>query len=82
MHALDREITRLTEFVDAATADVTLEYYEAIDILQMTRDKAAGKLRELQAVNDQSWAGDEATTGMDDAWKEVTHAVLVVISMT
>ena len=82
LRALDMEIAQLTEYADSAMSDVALAYYEAIDILQTARDKAALKLAELKAVGDQEWTGDPSLMGMEKAWNEMRDAVLCAISVT
>jgi hypothetical protein len=82
LRALDMEITGLTDYADCATADVALNYYEAIQGLQTTRDNAEKMLRKLHTVSDTAWALEDATTGVEDAWNELRNAVFVAISTT
>ena len=83
LRALDREIERLTNYADMATSDVAVKYYKAIHGLQATRNKAARMLQELRINSDDKvWAWDDATTGLEDAWKELRNAVFIAIATT
>lgn len=79
LNALDLEIARLTDY---ATEDVAVNYYAAIYGLQATREKAETRLRELHAVSDTAWVGDDPTMGVEDAWRELRDAVIAAISTT
>lgn len=82
LRALDQEIARLTDFAGRASDDEAGMYYEAIDGLLVSRDHAAKKLRELRAASDKSWEWEDATTGVEEAWKELRNAVLIAIAAT
>ena len=82
LNALDLEIARLTEYADKTTENVAVHYYEAIHGLQATREKAESRLRELHAVSDTAWAGDDPTMGVEDAWRDLRDAVIAAISTT
>lgn len=82
LRAMDREIGRLMNYANKSTEEIAVEYYESIHGLRATRDKAARKLRELHTVSETAWIGDEATTGVEDAWSELRDAVLTAISTT
>ena len=82
LRALGQEIVRLTDYADKVTADVAVGYYGAIHELQATHDIAARKLRELRAVSDKTWAREDATADVEQAWKELRNAVLNAISTT
>lgn len=82
LRALDLEIIRLTDFANGEDGDEALVCYEVIDVLRTQRDNAVQKLREMQMIDDQRWADDDVTSGMENAWREVRNAVLVAIEMT
>ncbi len=82
LRALDVEIARLTDYADRVAADVAVKYYETINVLQATRDKAAKMLRELHAVSDKAWAWEDATSAVEDAWSDLRSAVVAAISTT
>ena len=82
LSVLELEIARLMDYADGAAANVAVKYYEAINVLQATRDKAAKRLRELHAVSDKPWAWEDATSGVEDAWSDVRSAVIAAISTT
>lgn len=82
LRALELEIARLMDYADRVAADVAVQYYEAINVLQVTRDKAAKMLRELHAASDKAWAWEDATSGVEDAWSDLRSAVVAAISAT
>lgn len=82
LRALDQEIARLTDYADNVTEDVAVGYDKVIHGLQMTRDNAAKKLRELHSATDTAWAGEDPTMGVEDAWNELRDAVIAAISTT
>ena len=82
LRALDVEIGRLTEYADRATGDVAIDYYQVIQSLETTRDKAAKKLRKLGAVSGEEWASVDALRDVENEWKELRKAVIFAISAT
>ncbi len=82
LRALELEIARLMDYADRVAGDVAVKYYEAINVLQATRDKAAKMLRELHAVSDKAWAWEDATSGVEDAWTDLRSAVISAIATT
>ena len=82
LRALDVEIRRLTDYADDADPDVALNYYEVIQGLETTRNKAAKKLRKLGAVSGEEWAAADAVRDMEHEWRELRKAVIVAISAT
>ena len=82
MRALDVEIRRLTDYADGADADVALNFYEAIQGLETTRDRAAKQLQKLGVVSCEERARAEALRDMEHRWRELRNAVLVAITAT
>ena len=82
LRALDVEIDRLTDYADGTTADVALNYYEAIQGMKTMRDKAAKQLRKLGAVSGDEWKSAEALRDVEHEWRALRKAVLVAISAT
>ena len=82
LRALDGEIDRLMDYACQAPADVALDYCEVIHNLEFARDKAAKTLRKLVAVSGESVAWADALRDMENAWHEVTSAVVIAISAT
>lgn len=80
LKVLELEIARLMDYTDRVTAEVAVKYFEAINRLQAMRDTAAKKLRELHAVSDAGWMGDDATLSMEDVWTDLRNAVLAAIT--
>ena len=82
LRAMDIEIARLMDYADRSTADIAAKYYEAIDRLQQTRDKATELLRGLLIASDEAPVWQIAAAGVEEAWKEIRDAVLAAISTT
>ena len=57
---------------DKAKADVKIDYYKTIDVLQRKEDEAKTKLEELKTAGDEAW--EEIKTGAEKAWSEVKIA--------
>ena len=82
MRALDTEINRLTDYADRATGEVALEYYEAIQGLETSRDRAAKMLLKLGALSAGSVTNADAMRDMEKSWRELRCAVVAAISAT
>ena len=82
LRALDVEIGRLADYADRASGDVALDYYEAIQGLETTRDKAARTLRKLGEVSGEEVACANAMRAMENSWRELRSALIVAISAT
>ncbi|MEK6261661.1 MAG: hypothetical protein AABP62_23930 [Planctomycetota bacterium] len=82
LRALDVEIGRLTDYADRATGDVALDYYEAIQGLETTRDNAAKTLRKLSEVSGEEVTCANALRDMENSWRELRSALVVAISAT
>ena len=82
LRELDVEIGRLTDYADGATADVALNYYEAIQGMETMRDKAANQLRKLGEVSCEEWKSAEELRDVENEWGALRKAVLVAISAT
>lgn len=82
LRALDIVIRRLTDFADEATADVALNYYETIQELESTRNRAAKQLQALSTRRELAWASDDAVAGVEQEWRELRRAVLAAICVT
>ncbi len=82
LRALEVEIDRLTDYACQAPADVALDYCDVIHDLEISRDRAAKKLRKLVAVSGEVVAWADALRDMENAWRKVRNAVVVAISAT
>ena len=82
LRALDVEINRLTDYADRASGVVALEYYEAIQGLETSRDRAAKMLLKLGALNAEAVTRADAMRNMESAWRELRNAVVDAISAT
>lgn len=82
LRALDVEISRLTDYADHAAVDVALEYYEAIQGLETTRDRAAKTLRKLGEISAVEVTCANAMRDMENSWRELRNALVVAISAT
>lgn len=82
LRALDTEIDRLTDYADHATGDEALEYYEAIQGLEASRDRAAKMLLKLGALSAGAVTNADAMRDMEKSWRELRCAVVAAISAT
>ncbi len=82
LRALDAEIDRLTDYADRATGDEALEYYEAIQGLETSRDRAAKLLLRLGALSAGAVTNADAMRDMEKSWRELRSAVVAAISAT
>ena len=82
MRALDVEISRLTDYADQADGDIAIEYYEAIQGLETTRDRAAKTLCQLGAISDEAVIWSDAMRDMEKSWRELRNSLIAAISAT
>jgi chromosome condensin MukBEF ATPase and DNA-binding subunit MukB len=82
LRALDTEINRLTDYADRADDDVALEYYEAIQGLETSRDRAAKMLLKLGSIDAEVVANADDMRDMERYWRELRNAVVNAISTT
>ena len=66
------QIALLKARADKAKAEVKIEYYKNIEILQQKKDGAMAKLDELKTAGDEAW--EDLKTGAEKAWSEVKTA--------
>ena len=59
-------------------ADAKIHYYQTIDALELKRNTAKTKLRELKDAGDEAWEG--LKTGAENSWAEVKTAFHNAIS--
>lgn len=82
LRALDTEINRLTDYADRATGDVALEYYEAIQELETSRDRAVKMLLKLGSLDSEAVANADAMRDMESSWRQLRSAMVAAISAT
>ncbi len=66
------QIDLLKAKANNAKADAKIDYLKTIDALQLKKDQAGVKLRELRAAGDEAW--DDIKAGAEKAWDEVKAA--------
>jgi len=57
---------------DKAKAEVKIEYYKTIEVLERKQKDAKAKLQELKTAGDEAW--EDLKTGAEKAWAEVKDA--------
>ncbi|GAA3530254.1 hypothetical protein [Zobellella aerophila] len=69
----DAELDRLKAKADKAKADIQVEYYKQIKVLQSRRDEAGKKLTELEQASDEAWV--DLKSGIENAWESLGQAL-------
>ena len=66
------QINVLKAKADKAKAEVKIEYYKTIEVLERKQKDARAKLQELKTAGDEAW--EDLKTGAEKAWAEVKNA--------
>ena len=66
------QINVLKARADKAKAEVKIEYYKTIEVLERKQKDAKAKLQELKTAGDEAW--EDLKTGAEKAWDEVKTA--------
>jgi len=67
------EIDKLKAKADKAKDNAKLEYQEQIESLNLKRQEAQGKLKELKEASGDAW--EDIKSGVDLAWNSLSEAV-------
>jgi flagellar biosynthesis regulator FlaF len=82
LRALDVEISRLTDDANLSSGDIALEYYEAIQGLEIARDRAAATLQRLEAVSEEAVVWSDAVSEMENSWNDLRNSLVAAIAAT